>query len=165
MATPTYDALASTTLASSASSVTFSSLDTIAAGYRDLVLVCNYTHTANTNSRLKVNGSSTGYSGVWMAGTGSAANSGPGGGAGAYVELEVYQPQIGNKAQAMISLFDFSVTDKHKSLLLRVDNSARATEASAWRWGNTSAITSVSIEVPSGAYDTGSVFSLFGIVA
>lgn len=70
----TYESIATTTLSSAASSVTFSS---IPSTYTDLILVVRGSSTAGTNARMRVgNGSvdtGSNYSFTSMDGTGSAA--------------------------------------------------------------------------------------------
>jgi hypothetical protein len=73
----TYEPIASVTLGSAATGITFSS---IPSTYTDLVLVLNMiSTTANNDVRLRVNGdSATNYSSTYLAGNGSAASSGRG---------------------------------------------------------------------------------------
>ena len=163
MATPTYDPIASTTLTSSASSVTFSSLDTIAAGYRDLVLVVQATATTSFASFFhRFNGDSgSNYNRVWMYGDGSSTAS--------QAQSSVAQYHPGNfrtaVSQGISHIMDFSATDKHKSIISRVEDTGIATYAAAGRWANTSAITSIEIFTSSNAFAAGSTFSLYGIAA
>jgi hypothetical protein len=62
-----------------------------------------------------------------------------------------------------VSVFDFAQTNKHKSVLVRADRSAQATEMQAHRWGSTSAITSIDLFAGSGNLAAGSTFSLYGL--
>jgi hypothetical protein len=75
MPTPTYKALATVTLGSSAATVTFGSIPAI---YRDLVVVFNggVVGTSNVNIFVAYNLDTTNanYSAVQMSGTGSAAD-------------------------------------------------------------------------------------------
>tara|TARA_R110000782_G_scaffold237531_1_gene324016 strand:+ start:189 stop:683 length:495 start_codon:yes stop_codon:yes gene_type:complete len=159
MATPTYIPLATVTLAASSPQVTFTN---ISQDYSDLVLVANFQHTsAYVNMRMNVNSSGSGYNQVHMLGNGSSALSGTS--TGSYFEVGIFSPNTGQNVLSSTEFFDYSATDKHKSLLIRTDNSARATEAIAGRWANTSAITSISLAPASGEIAAGSTFKLFGI--
>ena len=75
MRSPTYIPLANLALTGSDGSITFASIPQI---YRSLVLVCNFQNSGTASAtRLQVNGDTgANYNGVWMTGTGSAANSG-----------------------------------------------------------------------------------------
>jgi hypothetical protein len=161
MPTPTYTPLANLTLGSTATSVTFSSINQT---YRDLILVTNVTHSANAEIDLTIrfNGDSgANYNRVAMTGNGSAAasfaqtsNNG--------AELLGASTTISG---AITQVMDYSATDKHKTVLFRGNLTAGRVSATAARWANTAAITSLSVSVLSGNYAIGSTFSLYGIVA
>lgn len=166
MPTSTYDLLASNVLSSSASSVTFSSLNTVAAGYRDLVLVIVGAATSpDTYAFMRFNSDSGTYAYVYANGNGTnTAASGPGdnkiqlGGRASYF--------TGNlETLIQIQLFDFAQTDKHKSQLIRFNNASRAVEMMGSRWGSTSAITSINLIMNVGSWLAGSSFYLYGIVS
>lgn len=154
MPTPQYTALATTTLATAASSVTFSS---ISSGYRDLMLVCQGTSASNSNWSLRLNSDTTNYSAVYMFGNGSTTGSGTdtlllGGGIGTSLSQSTFQ------------IMDYSATDKHKTVLNRTDKVDDATYAWASRWASTAAVTSVLVRCANGAnFSTGSTFSLYGV--
>jgi hypothetical protein len=161
MPTPTYTPLANITLGSTATSVTFSSINQT---YRDLILVTNVTHSANAEIDLTIrfNGDSgANYSRVAMTGDGSTAAS---------------FAQTGNNgvnvlgasttiSAAITQVMDYSATDKHKTVLFRGNLTSGRVSAFAARWANTAAITSLSVSVLSGNYAIGSSFALYGIVA
>jgi hypothetical protein len=161
MPTPTYTALATVTLGSSASSVTFSS---IPATYRDLILVSKPIATSGAiESALRFNSDSgTNYSVAVMFGTGSTTGS-FGGAGSTYVSL-VDAITSGNNI-SIAQVMDYSATNKHKTILLRRDFPGEATAASAGRWANTVAITTVSITALSSTYAAGSTFNLYGVIA
>jgi len=151
MATPTYDLLDSTTLASSASSVTFSS---ISQDYRDLVLVVGWGYADfRFNSDTGSN-----YSKVVMAGRSAGASSASGTGT-------VIGPQYASSVAgvSILQIMDYSATDKHKSCLLRISSNASVTEATAGRWANTAALTA--IEVRGTTFPADTTFHLFGIAS
>ena len=153
MPTPTYDLIASNVLSSSASSVTFSS---IPATYRDLVLVCN---TLGAAGFIQIN-SDTGsnYPAVVMYGNGTTAAS--------YTETPAFFNFSESNGLGRVQFFDYSATDKHKSILVRNDKAADFAYASTVRWANTSAITSIYIYNRfSVNFSAGSTFYLYGIAS
>lgn len=161
MPTPTYTPLANITLASSAASVTFSS---ISQAYSDLVLVVSPIDAAGfSNVRVQVNGDTgSNYYWVRMLGDGSAAASSSGttgGGAGG----AAYVVSSTERMSSITQIMDYSATDKHKTILTREDSPAYNTVALATRWANTAAITS--LKVLGGTYAAGSTFALYGIAA
>jgi len=157
MATPTYVALATTTLSGTTASVTFSS---IPATYRDLVIIGNFDGN-NSNAVLEItfNGVTTNQSGVRMYGIGS------GSGSSDTTASDAIQGAVGlTRANAIVQIFDYSATDKHKTVLMRSDQADRITLASAGRWAQTTAINSVGLTTNS-LFNAGSTFSLYGIEA
>jgi hypothetical protein len=158
-----YIPISSQTLASSASSVTFSSIPGI---YRDLVLVANYTISSSANVLMRVN-SDTGanyfYAGVWSNG-GSVSNSGSGGSSVQIVLDIAGSTQANQRQQATIQIIDYSQTNKHKGMLIRKDDpTTRGTLMMSGRWGITSALTSVTFY--NATFVAGSTFSLYGVLA
>lgn len=165
MATPTYDLLDSVTLSSSASSVTFSSID---QSYRDLILAIELKATGSSNvaALLKIN-SDTGsnYSYVVATGNGSTAVSSSG-----TLSFGIIQNSSSGTSTIPTHLFvqflDYSATDKHKPWLSRGNGAGVGTEMIAGRWASTSAITSLTLD-KSGTQDfpSGSTFYLYGVAA
>jgi len=163
MATPTYTALATTTLASSASTVTFSS---IPSTYRDLVVVINVKATVGTaypsmqfNSDTAAN-----YYRVGMSGTSSGITSFAG---------NVTRVNFGGYSaastdfgyNAIAHIIDYSATDKHKTTLARSNQASSNVDAIAVRWASTSAVNSITFRLDAGSYDVGTTLSLYGIEA
>lgn len=166
MPTPTYDLLASSSPASGVSSVIFSSLDTLGAGYRDLVLVADMVGNGQPiDIRLNAN-NSTVYGFVRMTGTGSVTESDSSSNATAF-RLNSYSLFSGQRGLHTLTLFDFSQTDKHKVGLLRYSSADREVMARALRWANTAAITSISVLYNEGGtnFPAGCVLNLYGIKA
>jgi len=161
MPTPTYTALATVTLASTAASVTFSS---IPATYRDLILIITAQRTGSpVNVGMRFNGDSgSNYSSVFMTGTGSSAVSGTVSGTNVQLDVYPYPPSSGFN-NYIVQIMDYSATDKHKSVLVRVNDAGNATEASAARWANTAAVNSLALTLSN--FNTGSTFSLYGVIA
>jgi len=168
--TPTYTALATVTLGSSAASVTFSS---IPATYRDLILVANFQMSANSSrTDFRLNGDTGGnYSDVNM----GAVGSGTPGSAGRSNQTSsvlcgyAIGPRNTFTNIATLQIMDYSATDKHKTSLSRYgsgESSQGDVMASASRYANTAAITSLTvIDLFGATFQTGSTFSLYGIVA
>lgn len=163
MPTPTYDLLDSTTLASSASSVTFSSID---QSYRDLILVVELQPPASSiiQVHLRMNADTgSNYYLVGMYGNGSTTGSYS---VNAATLSLSYYGTIGSGGSflATSQIMDYSATDKHKSVLSRIGDTPVAAEAG--RWASTSAVTS--LEIFKTAYQdftSGSTFYLFGVAA
>ena len=156
MATPTYIALATTTLSSAASGVTFTS---IPSSYRDLVLV--FTGTTSSGFRVQLNNDTgSNYTTTAMGGSGS--------GTGAVTEAAAFaQPtywaNFTTLGSMIIHFQDYSVTDKHTTFLARANGSWVV--ASANRWANTAAVHTINIQDASANVGAGSTFSLYGIEA
>ena len=154
-----YLPLATVTLASSASSVTFSN---IPATYRDLIFVISGTVvTGSTDTQLRVNGDSgSNYSRVFMFGDGTNAASGT-------ASLTGFLPWNGSTTQTVGigQLMDYAATDKHKTLLSRQNTPNLGVSAQAQRWANTAAITTLNFLGNGNSYAAGTTFSLYGIVA
>ncbi len=160
MATPTYDLLDSTTLASSASSVTFSS---ISQDYRDLIVAINA--SANAGGVLITFNNDTGanYSRVTMGGNGSTTGSISNTGSNE-VNIVRYASFSGGLANAIVQVMDYSATDKHKTVLSRTNRASNGVDTIAARWANTSAINEIDI-ASVGSFDAGSTFYLYGIAS
>ena len=162
MATPTYDLLDSTTLGSSASSVTFSS---ISQDYRDLVVVSNAEFTGSTGFWMRVNSDSSSiYSTIDMRGDGSTT------GSGAFTNaqwfLDVFGYAADSKVLSIVQLMDYSATDKHTTALGRVNTTDDSrVAASAFRYASTTAITAIEIIANVSTFKSGGTFSLYGIAS
>ena len=164
MPTPTYTPIASTTLSSSQASVTFSNLNTLAAGMRDLIIVCSVTTSQNSDCRLNFNGvTGSSYSSVEMFGDGSTPSSASFSGQ-SYIKSYYVDTPTSGSSNFIFQVFDFAQTDKHKSALLRANVAEDATSAVAGRFASTNAITSATIS-SSVNFNTGSTFSLYGVIA
>ena len=162
--TAAWEVIGSQTLSSASASVTFSS---IPSGYRDLVLVFEVKGaTTNAYTGLRFNGDSgSNYSYVNMRGNGSSALSNSGTLNNAAVGAVFSEASTTEAATAIVQIMDYSATDKHTTLLTR-DKSVGIVSASAVRWANTAAVTSIQILDTGGAnYAAGSTFSLYQIVS
>jgi hypothetical protein len=163
----TYTPIATQTLSSTATTVTFSS---IPATYTDLVVVASVKTGANTYQPILRFNTDTGsnYSSTVVAGSGSAATSNrhtnqngiyanPGPGVGT----------AGNFWPWIIQIQNYANTNVNKTCLHRFNNSDSYVVAGVGLWRNTAAITTVSLTAESGSNDfqSGSTFSLYGILA
>jgi hypothetical protein len=157
----TYRPLATVTLGSSASSVTFSS---IPATYRDLILVTNLVNSsfAEADAGIRFNSDTgTNYFRVAMTGDGSTAASF----SSASQDANYYLIQSTTISTGIVQVLDYSATDKHKTSLVRGNLTAGRVSAFAGRWANTAAITSLTIFSPSGTFTSGNTLNLFGVIA
>jgi len=159
MPTPTYTPLATVTLGTAASSVTFSS---IPATYRDLILVFVGVFSTAQNPTVRFNGdTTTSYSLVRMLNDGNTPIS------SANTENSLY---VGNAltttpAQIQVQLMDYSTTDKHKTALVNHSIGGTTTMRIADRWANTAAVTTISWSVATGTMNAGTTLNLYGVIA
>ena len=161
MATPTYDLLDSTTLGTSAASVTFSG---ISGSYRDLVLVTNAYSASDGGATIYLN-SDTGanYSRVRAYGNGSTTFSDAGSGRTGMNSVLVWTANTPNTA--IQQLMDYSATDKQTTVLSRINDHTDYVAMQANRWANTAAVTTIEISSDSGNFVTGSTFYLYGVAS
>lgn len=155
MPTPKYTALATITLGSTASTVTFGS---IPGTYRDLKVVIQASGISN-DALVRFN-SDTGanYTRTYMAGQGTST-------ATSASDSASYIPfaYVGtNPAALLLEVMDYSQTNKHKSTFSRGSDSA-VVMAIAGRWASTAAITSMVIYPASGSWAAGNTFTLYGV--
>jgi hypothetical protein len=158
MATPTYDLIDSEVLASAASSVTFTS---IPGTYRDLILVTGFLGNGGDSfGNIQIN-SDTGsnYNIVNAVGNGTSASSA----AATTTNIAIAGSTTTIRNLSIVQFMDYSVTDKHKSILLRANLSSDDTRMVAARWANTAAVTSIQINAVSNNFAAGSTFYLYGI--
>ena len=151
-----YVALATVTLSSATSSVTFGS---IPATFKDLVVIVSGTQAAISASIIAFNGNTTAsnYSRVWMLGDGSGTASNASSADRLIFNLGSTQ------SSAIVQIMDYSATDKHKTYLSRSNAPGNYLYALAGRFANTSAITSVSFTGDPSSFVAGTTFSLYGI--
>jgi hypothetical protein len=164
MPTPTYDLIASTTLAAASASVTFSS---IPATYRDLILVLNGESGSALEISYRFNGD-TGSNYSWLNAMGFV------GGTNTFSisenKIVAWLPNnldANTRFDQITQIMDYSATDKHKTTLNRFggrSSSTGLTSMAAGRWANTAAITSVVIN-GSANFAIGSTFNLYGVIS
>jgi hypothetical protein len=160
-----YIALATTTLSSSAATVTFSSIPTTVNGtaLRDLIVVVTGTGTGNTGSSLIQFNNDTGnnYSEVAMFGLGSGS-----GGNYTTSNVSVNQGMFFRTTQGtyIMQILDAMATDKHKTILSRMDVADYATFVMAARYASTSVISTIKLQnANSVSFASGTTLSLYGV--
>jgi hypothetical protein len=155
-----YTALANVTLGSSAATVTFSS---ISQAYRDLVIVFSGKGTAGFVGRFNSD-TGTNYNTLDMVGDGSVtASYNTTSTTSLFFANAAINPFDGTtQSSTIITIFDYSVTDKHKTLLNRHDRANGMTVANVGRWASTSAITAIEFRTN---FVAGDSFALYGVSA
>jgi hypothetical protein len=162
----TYEPIATTTLGSATSAVTFSN---IPQTYTDLVVVCmgqNTTSTVAMTGEVDINGDGgNNYSSTWIninATTGRGANNN-GGYIGSFNRT--------SRSWYVINFMNYSNTTTFKTWLSRwgtMGGPAPDAGAIVGMWRNTAAITQLNFNRPageSGSFETGSIWTLYGIKA
>jgi hypothetical protein len=154
----TYEPIATTTLGSTASSVTFSS---ISGTYTDLVLVTSNTSSGGLGGVYldQINGDTgTNYSHTKIFGTGSVA------GSDRNTSDTGVNIGLSNSTQCnnIFHFMNYSNTTTNKTVLARGNSASGQTRASITLWRNTAAITS--FRLSGVTFDIGSTFTLYGIL-
>ena len=159
----TYTQIASTTLGSAASSVTFSS---IAGTYTDLVLVINATlTTGNANINLNFNNDTSAlYSATWVGGTGTSALSSRN--VGNNLMVTTYYGTPGTSIGTFIlNVMNYANTTTNKTVLARMNNATDGTTATVGLYRSTNAVNRIDLTASSSTFTAGSTFNLYGITA
>jgi len=157
----TYEAIATQTLGSAASSVTFSS---IPGTYTDLVLVFNGQFSNATRQiALRFNGDTgSNYSDTSLGGTGSVAESSRD--TSATLMYLGYMPTANAQVTSITHIMNYANSTTYKTALARANDSAGYVSAIVGLWRSTSAINSIKVFVSS-TFVTGSTFTLYGIAS
>jgi hypothetical protein len=165
-ATNTYVPIATQTLGTAASSVTFSS---IAGTYTDLVIVTNFAITADNNYAhyVQVNGDTgTNYSRTILYGDGTNAGSArQSGNPSCYFGTWNTDMDTVDRAVTTIFFNNYSNTTTYKTIMGRYNVASKETGVAVGTWRNTAAITSINIATGGSTYIVGSTFTLYGIAA
>lgn len=170
-ASSTYTPIATTTLGSAQSTVTFSS---ISGSYTDLVLIATAQQTLDSPTYLQINGSSSSiYSTTGVYGNGSTTTSlrfratGDGvDGEGIWAPSQAL-PESTSFGVIKYNLQNYSNTTTNKTVLVRYDNASAITGANVGLIQTTSAITSITLRMSNASanFATGSTFTLYGIAS
>jgi hypothetical protein len=164
MPTNTYTPIASVTLSASASEVVFSGLPQT---FRDLIIVARMIPTANNFPFVRFNADSgANYNRVVMAGQGSGSGT-------SFATANQNALDVGaivtSASTFIYQIMDYSATDKHKTVLLRMNSADvsanQPVAAGAYRWASNSAINTIQFYPDANAYATGTTFTVFGVIA
>lgn len=160
----TYEVIATSTLTSSASTVTFSS---ISSAYTDIVAICSTTNTVSAcNFAFRLNGDTTAtYSRTRITGNGTSATSGT---SGASTNTYLYFGDVGNPnvpAVAQVHLMNYSNTTTYKTAIGLSGEADIQTNGIVGIWRNTSAVNSITFLPDANSFASGSTFTLYGIKA
>jgi len=161
---PTYDAIATTTLATATSSINFSS---ISQSYTDLFIAYKVKMATGggTNTRLQFNGdSATNYGGNSVYYTIGGARGYQGYSNGSSFWLDNVDSTWTTVTQ--IDINNYKSTNMKKSILVQAAAPASQVDIKVGTWNSTAAITSINIFNVSGVnFAVGSQFTIYGILA
>ena len=166
MATNTYVALQTQTLTSATASVTFSS---ISQAYTDLVIVTNFSMSANDQYAhyVQVNADTgSNYSRTILYGTGASAGSArQSNSLSFYFGTWVEDMDTTDRAVTTIFFNNYSNTTTFKTAIGRYNVASKEVGVGVGTWRSTAAITSINLATNSTTYIAGSTFSLYGIAS
>jgi hypothetical protein len=161
----TYTPIATQTLVSAASSVTFSS---ISGSYTDLRLVITTTNNSPATSglQLQYNGDTSAlYSFTRILGDGSSATSSRGS-AQTAASIGYYADDANDFGVFTTDIMNYSNTTTYKTAISRSSAASVMVSAFVSLWRSTSAITSILVKNSSAVnFKAGSTFTLYGIAA
>lgn len=164
----TYEPIATTTLGSAASSVTFSS---IPGTYTDLILVVNGSSTVGTGSRLRVgNGSvdTTNYSFTFLEGTGTTTNTYLNSNA-AYIQMNNYSqfaPSPTYNTTEIVQIMNYANTTTYKTVMNRSNLAQTGVSMMVGLWRSTSAINVITYYCSNATtFEAGFTATLYGVKA
>lgn len=160
--TSTYSTIATTTLGSAQSSVTFNSF----SGYTDLYIIVNSTAAGNQNILLRFNSDSgTNYSYTRITGQSGGANSNR---ESSIDAINLYNSSAslnGVMATTIVQVQNYANTTTFKTVFSRGNGGTNETNAQVSLYRSTSAITSLTFSIFTTNFSTGSTFTLYGIKA
>jgi hypothetical protein len=155
-----YDLIASTALTSAASSVTFSSIDQT---YEDIFLTASIVPSANANVILRINGvTSASYQYIQLLGIGTTSR-------GAKFESQTSSGILfdgvssGTRSTAEVYFGEYSKTNKKKSYVSKASSTIPGYVMAVHNFASTTAITSISLIMASGNFNSGTQLSLYGV--
>ena len=158
----TYEPIATTTLGSSASSITFSS---ISSAYTDLRAVIVTTATTNPGLYFQINSTTTGYSQTTLYGNGTSAAS-----TNNTSGNRIYLTLAGNTYTSTPSMYTVDIFNyagsTYKTMLTTstADNNGSGTvQRDVGLWQNTAAINTLYFYV-GGTFNPGTTITLYGIL-
>jgi hypothetical protein len=156
----TYTPIATQTLGSASSTVTFSS---IPATYTDLIIILNGQSTTGTPEIITRFNSDTGsnYSRTFVLGDGSLTSSGRSTSQTYFAPASI---ETGNTI-IIFNIMNYSNTTTNKTAICRATLPAQIAAATVGLWQSTAAINTIAISTASSTFVAGSTFTLYGIKA
>ena len=166
----TYEKIATTTLGSNQTDITFSS---ISGTYTDIVLVCHYASQLNDyNFRIRFNGDTgNNYSKTDLIGSPNGATSGR---LSNYNSIFFTQAvgagtSLATPGDTIAHIMNYANATTYKTAIVRANavknDGAMSTELVVGMWRDTSAITSITFGTTSGYLVTGTTATIYGIKA
>jgi hypothetical protein len=158
----TYTKIASSTLSSIASSITFSSV----SGYTDLVILFQYRGEESANLYVRFNGDTgNNYAGSMFTGQTSPAGSVTTS-SNAIITI-TWTGASANQTwvHGTLNINNYASTSMWKTVLSRFGTPYGETTMGGGVWKNTNAVTSIELRSGGPGYSVGSTFSLYGIKA
>jgi hypothetical protein len=160
----TYEAIATTTLSSTATNITFSS---IPATYTDLIIVGTFSFNSSDRAFIWFNGDTgSNYSQTFLYGNGTSALSTRNANYDAGYIDNVASAGSGDNNLSIMHFMNYANTTTYKTTLIRTNHIQQDVSAEVMLWRSTSAINQIAFRGASGgSFAIGSVFSLYGIKA
>lgn len=158
--TATYDCIATTTLGSAQTSITFSS---IPSTFTDLIIVVSGTSSSGFGTALRFNSDTgTNYSNTYLYGDGSSALSGR----DSNENLGYLGYFSTGQSDTIAHIMNYANTTTYKTTIGRGNQAGVLTVARAMLWRSTAAINSVQLYLGGTVtFGSGTVASLYGIKA
>lgn len=159
----TYSQIATQTLGSTASSVTFSS---IPQTYTNLVLILNLKAASGSTAYPRIlfnSDTGTNYSLTHLTGNGSSATSGRTTNSVGYITGLTVESSAEFNFNGIYHIPQYSNTTTNKTVIGRCNNAAGHTEATVTLWRNTAAITNIDLVNVNANFAIGCTFTLYGI--
>ena len=160
----TYEPIATTTLSSTASTITFSS---ISGSYTDLRIILTATTTASVVPSLRFNSNTaTNYSNTSLHGNGSTANSGRNTSTNEMFMTDNTQTSTTIPILVDINIFSYSGSTNKTVLSCNSGdlNGSGVVERVVGLWRQTAAITSIELRARSTTWASGTTATLYGIL-
>ena len=164
MPTPTYDLLATLAPSAGASQAEFTNLNTLAAGYRDLIVVMDLFGNSFAPFDVRVNSSSaniyrwqriSGFSGSEAADTSTQT----------FWRMGAASLDTGQRGITTLHLMDFARTDRWGMGIARTSKAQREADIRVLSWESTSAITSIQMYFDGNTFPANCKINLYGVVA
>jgi hypothetical protein len=158
----TYEPIATTTLSSATNSVNFTS---IPGTYTDLVLIGDFACSVNgANGGIYFNSSTGSVSQTSLYGSSTTAGSYRITGA-SNIFFGAGGDIANNRQSIVVNIQNYSNSTTNKTCLIRYNTVSNAVMAVVGMRNNTDAITAVNLTTQAGNYNSGSIFTLYGIAA